>query len=99
MKLGADASAAAGPKGRAIGAATDATMQAEILTYSRNRGLFAGVSLEGSSLRPDNDANEKIYGYGISARDIVLGSKVAAPAAASKLVHLLQEASPKNLSD
>ena len=99
VKLGADASAAAGPKGRAAGAATDATMQAEILTYSRNRGLFAGVSLEGSSLRPDNDANEKIYGYEISARDIVLGSKVATPAAASKLVRLLQEASPKNLSD
>ena len=99
VKLGADASAAAGPKGRATGAATDATMHAEILTYSRNRGLFAGVSLEGSSLRPDNDANEKIYGYEISARDIVLGSKVATPAAASKLVRLLQEASPKNLSD
>ncbi len=99
VKLGADASAAAGPKGRAAGAATDATMHAEILTYSRNRGLFVGVSLEGSSLRPDNEANEKIYGYQISAHDIVLGSKVATPAAASKLVRLLQEASPKNLSD
>ena len=99
VKLGADASAAAGPKGRATGAATDATMHAEILTYSRNRRLFAGVSLEGSSLRPDNNANEEVYGYEISARDIVLGSKVAAPAAASKLVRLLQGASPKNLSD
>ncbi len=100
VKLGADASAAAaGPKGRATGAATDATMHAEILTYSRNRGLFAGVSLEGSSLRSDNNANEEIYGYEISARDIVLGSEVATPAAASKLVRLLQEASPKNLSE
>ena len=99
VKLGADASAAAGPKGRATGAATDATMHAEILTYSRNRGLFAGVSLEGSSLRPDNSANEEVYGYEISAREIVLENKVATPAAASKLVRLLQEASPKNLSD
>jgi lipid-binding SYLF domain-containing protein len=99
VKLGADASAAAGPKGRATGAATDATMHAEILTYSRSRGLFAGVSLEGASLRPDNDANEEIYGFEVSARDIVLGSKVGAPAAANKLIHLLQKASPKNLSD
>jgi lipid-binding SYLF domain-containing protein len=99
VKLGADASAAAGPKGRATGAATDATMHAEILTYSRSRGLFAGISLEGASLRPDNDANEEIYGFKVSARDIVLGSKVGAPAAANKLIHLLQKASPKNLSD
>ncbi len=98
MKLGADASAAAGPKGRATGAATDATMHAEILTYSRSRGLFAGVSLEGASLRPDNDANEEVYGREISARDIVLGSQVAAPAAANKLIGLLQKTSPKNLS-
>src|SRR5215472_4637354 len=61
VQLGADASAAAGPKGRDAAAATDATMRAEILTYSRSRGLFAGVSLEGSTLRPDNDANKKLY--------------------------------------
>lgn len=99
VKLGADASAAAGPKGRATGAATDATMHAEILTYSRSRGLFAGVSLEGSSLRPDNDASEKIYRREVSARDIVLGSGVAVPAAGRPLVHLLQKTSPKNLSE
>lgn len=99
VKLGADASAAAGPKGRSTGAATDATMHAEILTYSRSRGLFAGVSLEGASLRPDNDANKNVYGREISAGDIVLGSQVAAPAAANKLVGLLQKTSPRNLSD
>ncbi|HEX9722652.1 MAG TPA: lipid-binding SYLF domain-containing protein [Vicinamibacteria bacterium] len=98
VKLGADASAAAGPKGRSTGAATDASMRAEILTYSRSQGLFAGVSLEGASLRPDNDANKDVYGREISARDIVLGSQVASPAAASKLVSKLQSASPKNLS-
>ena len=99
VKLGADASAAAGPKGRAAGASTDASMRAEILTYSRARGLFAGVSLEGSSLRPDDDANEDVYGREISARDIVLGSQVATPAAANKLVATLQSSSPKNRSD
>src|SRR3972149_4782399 len=99
VKLGADASAAAGPKGRATGAATDASMHAEILTYSRARGLFAGVSLEGASLRPDDDANQEVYGLEISVRDIVLASKGAAPGAANKLVALLQEASPKNLSE
>jgi len=99
VKLGADASAAAGPKGRATRAATDASMHAEILTYSRARGLFAGVSLEGASLRPDDDANQEVYGLEISVRDIVLASKVAAPGAANKLVALLQEASPKNLSE
>ncbi len=99
VKLGADASAAAGPKGRATGAATDASMRAEILTYSRSRGLFAGVSLEGSTLRPDNEANENVYGREISARDIILGSQVATPAAANRLIAKLQSASPKNLSD
>jgi len=99
VKLGADASAAAGPKGRSAGAATDASMQAEILTYSRSQGLFAGVSLEGSSLRPDNDANQEVYGRPIGARNIVLGSEVAAPEAANALISKLQSASPKNLSD
>jgi lipid-binding SYLF domain-containing protein len=98
VKLGADASAAAGPKGRSAGAATDASMRAEILTYSRSQGLFAGVSLEGASLRPDNDANKDVYGRELSARDIILGSQVASPAAASKLVSTLQKVSPKNLS-
>ena len=99
VKLGADASAAAGPKGRATGASTDAAMRAEILTYSRSRGLFAGVSLEGSTLRPDGGANKKLYGKKLEARDIVIKGVVETPAAASRLVSLLQTASPRNLSD
>lgn len=98
VKLGADASAAAGPKGRAAGAATDATMSAEILTYSRARGLFAGVSLEGSTLRPDNGANENLYGRKLTAREIVLKVK-GVPVEGQELVQLLQRASPKNLSN
>src|SRR3954454_5573894 len=74
VKLGADASAAAGPKGRTAGASTDVVMQAEMLTYSRSRGLFAGVSLEGSTLRSDDDANESVYGKKLTARDIVRGT-------------------------
>lgn len=73
VKLGADASAAAGPKGRDASAETDVTARAEILSYSRARGAFAGVSLEGSTIRPDNSANEKIYGQKVPAKDIVLG--------------------------
>jgi len=99
VKLGADASAAAGPKGRTAEANTDATMRAEILTYSRARGLFAGVSLEGSTLRPDKEANKKVYGHDVSARDIVLHGKVPVPAAAQQLVSVLNQKSPKNLSD
>ena len=75
VKLGADASAAAGPKGRDASADTDAYLRAEILSYSRSRGLFAGISLEGSTLRPDDDASEQVYGRKITARDIVLGRK------------------------
>src|ERR1700681_4454368 len=82
VKLGADMSAAAGPKGRDATAATDATLRAEILSYSRARGLFAGISLEGSSLRPDNDANEKVYGKKGTATQIVRQGTVAVPAAA-----------------
>src|SRR5438445_1184850 len=80
VKLGADASAAAGPKGRDAAAATDVTMRAEILSYSRSRGLFAGISLEGSTLRPDNEANRKLYKKELHARDIVLHHAVRAPA-------------------
>jgi lipid-binding SYLF domain-containing protein len=98
VKLGADASAAAGPKGRTAGAATDVVMQAEMLTYSRSRGLFAGVSLEGSTLRPDNDANTLVYGSAIAARDIVKGP-VAVPSAALPMVDVLNKRSPKNLSE
>ena len=98
-KLGADASAAAGPKGRTSTAATDALMSAEILSYSRARGLFAGVSLEGSTLRPDPGANHNIYGRKISAREIVLEHKVGTPAAGAKLISTLDRHSPRNESD
>jgi lipid-binding SYLF domain-containing protein len=98
-KLGADASAAAGPKGRAATAATDALMTAEILSYSRSKGLFAGVSLEGSSLRPDGSANHNLYGRKISAREIVLEHKVGTPGAGSKLISTLNQHSPRNESD
>jgi SH3 domain-containing YSC84-like protein 1 len=98
VKLGADASAAAGPKGRSAAAATDAVMQAEMLSYSRSRGLFAGVSLEGSTLRPDNDANALVYGSPIAARDIVKGG-VAVPSAAQPMIDVLNKRSPKNLSE
>jgi lipid-binding SYLF domain-containing protein len=97
VKLGADASAAAGPKGRTAGASTDVVMQAEMLTYSRARGLFAGVSLEGSTLRPDNDANTLVYGSQLPAKEIVKGS-VAVPSAAKGLIDLLNNHSPRNMS-
>jgi lipid-binding SYLF domain-containing protein len=99
VKLGADAAAAAGPKGRDSTAATDVVMRAEILSYSRSRGLFAGVSLEGSTLRPDNRADEKLYGKKVSAKDIVREHKVAAPGSASELLASLNQHSPKNMSD
>jgi len=98
VKLGADASAAAGPLGRDATAATDATMRAEILSYSRARGVFAGISLEGSTLRPDNDANAKLYGSEIPAKDIVLKGAVQPPPCAQKLLAALNTKSPKNAS-
>jgi len=98
VKLGVDAAAAAGPKGRDAAAATDVTMRAEILTYSRSRGLFAGVSLEGSTLRPDNDANKKVYGKEIAAKDIVLRGRVKAPGSARQLIAVLSRKSPRNKS-
>jgi lipid-binding SYLF domain-containing protein len=99
VKLGADASAAAGPKGRYAEASTDVTLRAEMLTYSRSRGLFAGVSLEGSTLRPDNGANEEVYGKKIAATDIVLKGAVPTPASAQKLIATLTKFSPRNDSD
>jgi lipid-binding SYLF domain-containing protein len=99
VKLGADMSAAAGPKGRDASADTDATMRAEILSYSRARGLFAGISLEGSSLRPDNDANEKVYGKKLTATAIIRQGAVPVPPSGQKLVSLLEKKSPKNHSD
>ena len=97
VKLGADASAAAGPKGRTAGVATDIVMQAEILTYSRARGLFAGVSLEGSTLRSDGGANEQVYGRKIDAKEIVTKG-APMPLSAKPLVDLLNKVTPKNLS-
>jgi len=98
VKLGADASAAAGPKGRTASAATDIVMRAEILSYSRSRGLFAGVSLEGSTLRSDGNANKNLYGKELTARQIVREGAVKTPAAGQALVSLLNRQSPKNLS-
>jgi lipid-binding SYLF domain-containing protein len=98
VKLGAGASVAAGPKGRHVEAATDASMRAEILSYSRSRGLFAGISLEGSSLRPDNDATAEVYGRKISARQILTGASVRVPASGQALVDVLQKRAPYNQS-
>jgi lipid-binding SYLF domain-containing protein len=94
VKLGADAAIAAGPKGRDAQAGTDAFMRAEMLSYSRSRGVFAGVSLEGSTLRPDNDANKRVYGKDATAAEIIAESKFEAPVAGRKLVSRLQKASP-----
>jgi SH3 domain-containing YSC84-like protein 1 len=99
VKLGADAAAAAGPKGRDTAADTDIVMRAEVLSYSRSRGLFAGISLEGSTLRSDGSANRKLYGRDLNAKQIVREGKVGVPAAGSALVSLLNKASPKNESD
>ena len=98
VKLGGDASAAAGPKGRDAEAATDVTLRAEVLTYSRARGLFAGISLEGSTVRSDNDGNEAVYGKKIEARDIVLKGAVPPPASAKMLLSELTKRSPHNIS-
>ena len=98
VTLGGDASAAAGPKGRDATVATDITMRAEILSYSRSRGLFAGISLEGSTLRPDNDGNKRLYGKGITAKDIVINSAIRPPASAKLLLATLNKESPRNKS-
>jgi SH3 domain-containing YSC84-like protein 1 len=95
VKLGADASIAAGPKGRDASAETDVTLRAEMLSYSRSRGVFAGISLEGSTLRPDNDANKKLYGQDATPAEIITESKFHAPQAAHKLIARLQKASPQ----
>ena len=98
VKLGANASAAAGPKGRTVEASTDASMRAEILSYSRARGLFAGVSLEGTSLRPDDDATKEVYGRKMTARSIVTGKGISVPASGRHLVDVLQKRAPRNES-
>jgi lipid-binding SYLF domain-containing protein len=99
VKLGGDMAAAAGPVGRNAAASTDISMQAEILSYSRSRGLFAGISLSGSTLRPDNDGNERLYGKGVSGQDIVIDSKIPPPASAKMLLSTLDKKSPRNMSD
>jgi lipid-binding SYLF domain-containing protein len=99
VKLGADASVAGGPKGRDASADTDAWMRAEILSYSRSRGLFAGVSLEGSTLRPDDDASADVYGHPIKAKDIVRGKKAGVPETGRHLVNVLQKRAPHNESE
>jgi lipid-binding SYLF domain-containing protein len=96
VKLGGDASVAAGPVGRNAAADTDVTMRAEMLTYSRARGLFAGVSLAGSTVRPDNDANERIYGKKIPSKDIVLKGAVPPPSSAKLMLETLEKHSPKH---
>jgi SH3 domain-containing YSC84-like protein 1 len=96
VKLGGDASVAAGPVGRDASAETDATLRSEILSYSRARGLFAGVSLEGSTIRPDNNDNRRIYGRKILAREIVLSGTVPVPPAAEQLVATLNARTPKH---
>src|SRR5450631_3159706 len=98
VKLGGDVSAAAGPVGRNASAETDVTMRAEILSYSRARGLFAGISLEGSTIRPDNDANKRIYGEKISAKDIVIAHETHVPPAAEGLISKLNAKTPKHRS-
>jgi lipid-binding SYLF domain-containing protein len=94
VKLGGDASVAAGPVGRDTSAETDVTLRSEILSYSRSRGLFAGISLEGSTIRPDNKANEQIYGQKLEAKQIVLSDQVRVPAAAEQLVSTLNNKTP-----
>jgi lipid-binding SYLF domain-containing protein len=98
VKLGGDVAAAAGPKGRNAAASTDVTMRAEILSYSRSRGLFAGISLEGSTLRPDNDGNERIYGKGTTAKEVVINRAIRPPASAKLLLATLNKKSPRNRS-
>jgi lipid-binding SYLF domain-containing protein len=98
VQLGANMSAAAGPKGRDTSASTDVSLRAEMLSYSRSRGLFAGVSLQGTSLRPDDDASAEIYGRKITAREIVLGTGVAVPAPGRRLVDVLQKKAVRNVS-
>ncbi|HEX2461783.1 MAG TPA: lipid-binding SYLF domain-containing protein [Vicinamibacterales bacterium] len=98
VKLGANASAAAGPKSRTVEASTDASLRAEILSYSRSRGLFAGVSLEGTSLRPDDDASEQVYGRKMTARNIVTGRGISVPASGRHFVDVLEKNAPHNVS-
>ena len=98
VKLGGDASVAAGPVGRNASAETDVSLRAQILSYSRTRGLFAGISLAGSTIRPDNDANTRVYGRTISAKDIAIFHETNIPPAAQTLVSTLNAKTPKHRS-
>ena len=98
VKLGADASVAAGPVGRTVSAETDATLRADILSYSRSRGAFVGVALEGSTIRPDNGANRKIYGKEVPPRKIVLSGQVAVPPGAEPMISTLDTKTPRHKS-
>ncbi len=98
VKLGADISVAGGPMGRDASADTDAWMRAEILSYSRSRGLFAGVSVEGTSLRPDDDANEQVYGHALKAKQIVRSEHMTVPATGRHFVEVLEKSAPRNES-
>lgn len=95
VKIGGDASAAAGPVGRNASAETDVMLKAEILSWSRAQGLFAGISLSGSTMRPDDGANKNIYGKELTAQDIVFKHEVKAPASARVLLAELNKISPK----
>ena len=97
VKLGGDASVAAGPVGRTTSAETDVVMKAEILSWSRNRGIFAGISLTGSTLRSDDDANKNLYGKDLNAKQIILQGQVKTPASGKALIGLLDKASPKRM--
>src|SRR5215813_8005983 len=92
VTLGVDASAAGGPKGREASAETNATMRAEILTYSRARGVFAGISLKGAVLRPDNDANKNLYGRAVQMKELVEDGNVPTPEPARKFVESVSQA-------
>jgi len=98
VKLGGDVSVSAGPVGRDLSADTDVYLRSEILSYSRSRGVFAGVSIEGSTLRPDNDGNRALYGHEISASDIVRNGEVSTPPSGRELVALLDRTSPRLVS-
>jgi SH3 domain-containing YSC84-like protein 1 len=99
VTLGGDASVSAGPVGRTAAADTDATMRAEVLTYSRSRGAFAGVSLSGATLHSDNEGNRALYGDGLSSEQIVFSGSTPVPQAANQLVSILQNASPQERAE
>lgn len=97
VKIGGDASAAAGPVGRNATAETDIVLKAEILSYSRARGLFAGISLAGSTMRSDDDGNKALYGKELTAKQIVRENAVPPPAAAAGLLATLNRATPRHI--